>query len=162
MKIGLISDTHGSVPAIRQAVISAGPVDIWLHAGDYSRDANILRVFTGLEVCAVRGNCDGSIVDAKYDEFVEFGGKKIWLTHGHKYNVSYDLSELVWWGKKFAVDIVVFGHTHVPQVFSQDGLLVINPGSTSMPRRGSNYSCAVLEISDEAAVEFINLNDNNK
>jgi len=59
MNIGVISDTHGDAAAIRRVVAAVGPVDMWLHAGDYSKDANILAALTGLPVTAVAGNCDG-------------------------------------------------------------------------------------------------------
>ncbi|MCX7781368.1 MAG: metallophosphoesterase family protein, partial [Negativicutes bacterium] len=52
MRIGVISDTHGNATAIRKAVIAAGPVDMWLHAGDFSQDANVLADLSGLPVTA--------------------------------------------------------------------------------------------------------------
>lgn len=67
MRIGLISDTHGSLQAMRKAVVAVPPVDMWLHAGDFSQDSSFLSQVTGIPVTAVRGNCDG-VVTAKPDE----------------------------------------------------------------------------------------------
>jgi putative phosphoesterase len=40
----------------------------------------------------------------------------------------------------------LFGHTHVPLLQADGELLVVNPGSMSLPRQGSKPSCAVLEV----------------
>jgi putative phosphoesterase len=154
MKIGVISDTHGNIAAIRRAVIAVGAVERWLHAGDYSQDGAFLAELTGLEVTTVAGNCDGT-TDAKVDEFLEVGGKRIWLTHGHRYRAKDRTNELVWWGRQSGADIVVYGHSHVPDISWHDGLLVFNPGSTYHPRGGYAASCGLLTITDgkaEAAI----------
>ena len=144
MRIGIISDTHGSLRAIRQAVSVVPPVDLWLHAGDFSQDASFLAQITGIPVTTVKGNCDG-MAEAKYDEFLSLAGKKLWLTHGHRYAVREDIKELVWWAHKYHVDIVVFGHTHVSLIVKNDNVLLINPGSAARPRN-NGASCAILEI----------------
>jgi putative phosphoesterase len=145
MRIGVISDSHGSVAAIRRAVAAAGPVAMWLHAGDYSQDAARLVELTGLPVTAVAGNCDG-MTDAKIDEFIEAGERKIWLTHGHRYHAKDRGGELVWWGRQYGVDVVVYGHSHVPDISTHDGVLLFNPGGAVHPRGGHSASCGVLMI----------------
>lgn len=146
MKIGVISDTHGNEASILRALAAAGPVDLWLHAGDFSQDAAFLAQETGLPVTAVTGNCDG-IATAKVDEFITAGGKKIWLTHGHRYRSKERRAELVFWGRQYAVDIVIYGHSHVAEVTWKDDLLIFNPGSTVHPRCGQGASCGLLLIS---------------
>ncbi len=145
MRIGVISDSHGSMTALRKAVAAAGPVDMWLHAGDYSQDASRLAALTGLPVTTVAGNCDG-VTDAKVDEFVDAGGRKIWLTHGHRYHAKERANELVWWGRQYGVDVIVYGHSHIPERSWQDGILILNPGGAVHPRGGFPASCGVLTI----------------
>jgi putative phosphoesterase len=145
MRIGVISDSHGSVTALRKAVAAAGQVDMWLHAGDYSQDAPRLAALTGLPVTAVAGNCDG-LTDAKVDEFIAAGGRKIWLTHGHRYHAKDRGGELIWWGRQYGVDVIVYGHSHIPERSWQDGILLFNPGGAVHPRGGSAASCGVLTI----------------
>ncbi|SDF32297.1 metallophosphoesterase [Sporolituus thermophilus] len=152
MRIGVISDTHGDAAAIRRAIFAGGPVDLWLHAGDYSQDANLLAELSGLKVIAAAGNCDG-LTAAKIDEFVDAGGKKIWLTHGHRYQARVRFNELVWWGEKYEVDIVVFGHTHVPYLARHGRLIIFNPGSAARPRGGSRPSIGILTITADGQVE---------
>ena len=43
MRIGVISDTHGNIPALSKAIKAVGKVDQWLHAGDHSWDADELK-----------------------------------------------------------------------------------------------------------------------
>ncbi len=145
MRIGVISDSHGSMAALRKAAAAAGPVEMWLHAGDYSQDAPRLAALTGLAVTAVAGNCDG-VTDAKIDEFVEVGGRKIWLTHGHRYHAKERAGELLWWGRQYGVDAVVYGHSHIPDRTWQDGILLFNPGGAVHPRGGFPASCGVLIV----------------
>lgn len=145
MKIGVISDSHGSTAAIRRAVAAAGPVAMWLHAGDYSQDARFLAQLTGLPVTAAAGNCDGA-TDARIDEYITVAGKQIWLTHGHRYQAKERPGELAFWGRQFGVDVVVYGHSHVPDITLVDGLLIFNPGGAVHPRGGHPASCGLLMI----------------
>ena len=78
----------------------------------------------------VRGNCDG------YDEtplhrIVDFDGVRVMLTHGHEERVKYGLLNILGIAKKEHVNIVLFGHTHRPEVTEIDGILFVNPGSAA-------------------------------
>ena len=42
-------------------------------------------------------------------------------------------------------DVLILGHTHVKELFIDDGLIVLNPGSTSIPKDGS-HSVAIIDI----------------
>ena len=147
MKIGVISDTHGSQADIRQAVLAVGAVDLWLHAGDYSQDAFYIAELTGKKVVAVSGNCDGNS-GAKIDEFIDADEKKVWLTHGHRYRAKERGGELAWWAEQYGADIVVYGHSHIPDITWDGNILLFNPGSTTYPRGGFPASCGKLEIVD--------------
>ena len=156
MRIGIMGDTHGDILSIQQAVSAAGPVEFWLHTGDFYRDSLILAAISSVSVIAVAGNCDGR-TEAKPDEFVEVAGFRLLLTHGHRYGVKNDLSELREWALRYEADVVVFGHTHQPFIGSESGLLFFNPGSPAMPRRGRSRTCGVLELISERSgqIEFI-------
>lgn len=150
MKIGVMSDTHGDQAAVRQGIKAAGPMDMWLHAGDYSQDASYLAKLVNVPVFAARGNCDGQAT-AKIDEFIEVAGKKIWITHGHRYGVKQGVSQLVEWGRHYEVDIVIYGHTHIPDSRWEENLLVFNPGSAAEPRSGYG-TCGILNIDHEGKI----------
>ena len=150
MRIGVISDTHGDRASIKQAVKVVPNADIWLHAGDYSQDAAYLASLVAVPVFAAKGNCDGQ-TSAKIDEFVEAAGKKIWLTHGHRYSVKQGAGDLIEWGRQYEVDIIIYGHTHIPDQLWYEGLLIFNPGSAAEPRVGSG-TCGVIEITNDGKI----------
>jgi len=147
MRIGVISDTHGDQATIRQVVKLLSNIDMWLHAGDCCQDAECLRSLVAVPVFAVRGNCDGTTT-TKIDEFVEAHGHRIWLTHGHYYGVKKNTQDLVRWGKHHEVDIVIYGHTHVPDNHWCGGILIFNPGSAY----GSHATYGILDINDKGQV----------
>ena len=147
-----MGDTHGDFLSVRQAVAQAvlqfGRIDLWLHTGDFCQDAQFLSVFSEISVIMVAGNCDGRVA-AKPDEFVEWAGFNLWLTHGHRHGVKQDLRELEAWALRYEVDAVIFGHTHQPLAETQSGILFFNPGSASMPRRGKSRTFGVLEFCEQ-------------
>lgn len=150
MIIGIISDTHGSIEAVERAVRTIQDADCWLHAGDYSQDADSLRRIAGVPIYTARGNCDSYETDAKIDEYIALGSRQCWLTHGHHYDVKHSIRELVYWANQYEADIVVFGHTHIPMIEQQAGKYLINPGSA---RYGQ--TCAKLVLTSERIVAEI-------
>lgn len=159
MRIGLVSDTHSNIQVLRKIAQIAPPVEMWLHAGDHWQEANVLAQLTGLKVIAVQGNTDPRTDEIKLDEYLEFEGFKIWLTHGHRYIEGDARSSLGFWAKQLEQDICVYGHTHIPMCEYYGENLLINPGSPSRPRGGSEPSFAVLTINkgEKPAVEFYKL-----
>lgn len=145
MRIGIMGDTHGDIHSIRQAVAAVGPVEIWLHTGDFCRDALSLASFAGVPVTSVSGNCDGRTA-VKLDEFIEAAGYRIWLTHGHRHGVKQSLDELRNLARQYEADIVVYGHTHQADLVEEPGMMLVNPGSAAIPKRGKNRTCGVLEL----------------
>lgn len=144
MRIGVISDTHGRAAAVELAVKKLGQVDLWLHAGDVSQDAQFFAKYTKDPVIAVAGNCDGW-TSANLDEYITLEGKKIWLTHGHCYDVKYDKREIVRLAQRAKVDVVIYGHSHIPDITWENNLLVFNPGSAAFPR-GPVPTCGLLVL----------------
>lgn len=144
MKIGIISDTHGNRKAIDKALKALSDADMWLHAGDYTRDGEYLVKKSPVPVKMVAGNNDVYFGN-EYPEEVLFNvfGQKVWMTHGHRQRVKWNLNTLAIDGKNHGATIIVFGHTHEAIVEYIDGVMLINPGS-AMPWGESSY--AVLEI----------------
>ncbi|MDR2006161.1 MAG: YfcE family phosphodiesterase, partial [Acidaminococcales bacterium] len=144
MLIGVTGDTHGDTAALRRLAARAD-VSEWLHTGDFYRDALFLRELSGLPVEAVAGNNDFALDHFAYNKIILRGGSKIWLTHGHKYR------DLLAENQRMNADIIVYGHTHVPDIFRREGVLFINPGSPAFPRRGSAKGYAVLTAEEGRA-----------
>ena len=155
MKIGLISDTHGDFNSILRALELLRDTDCILHAGDLYQDSRWLSTQTHQQIEAVIGN--GDPVTAGPDhQILKLDNLNILLSHGHIQRVHRNLTNLYYFGLENKADIVVFGHTHVPLVL-QEGLVIINPGSTSRPRSEHGSTCGILATGEEASVTLLSL-----
>lgn len=122
-------------------------MDLIIHLGDNVEDVKEIEKFYHGNIINVRGNCDFSVdVPPERIEIIE--GKKFLITHGHRYDVKYDLSRLRYRALEEEADIVLFGHTHVSEIAYEDGIYFVNPGSPSLPRNGLK-SAAIISINDK-------------
>ena len=55
------------------------------------------------------------------------------------------------------VDIVVYGHTHIPVYKKIDNIIFINPGSTTYPRGSSKCSFGILTLDKDISYEEIKI-----
>lgn len=147
MRIGIVSDSHGDVRVFNDMldVPGAAEAELWLHAGDFAPDADHLELLSGRRVVRVLGNCD-LFVDGVYDEtVVEVAGHRIFLTHGHLFNVRFDTTMLAVAARKAGADIAVYGHTHIALVEHGD-VTVLNPGSIARPRDEQRGSFMLVDL----------------
>lgn len=153
-RILVLSDTHGDVSAMREAMpmIRALAPHYIYHLGDVVEDGIWLRTAVGnAPLYAVRGNCDFSTTEPLFrTETVE--NVSMFLTHGHHYDVKSGFEKLCHGAEAAHCSCVLFGHTHMPMVEHEDGLLLVNPGSLSRPRQGRKGTMALLMV-DGAKVE---------
>ncbi len=147
MRIGIMSDSNGSWAAIDEAVAAAGKVELWLHAGDCCPDAEYLQEMAEVPVWCVSGNCDWPGRHAKEERVVEAGGHRIFLTHGHIYDVRYGLALLQQAAAEAGADIAVYGHTHVADIVPGD-VYVLNPGSVARPRDEKRASFMLADLEE--------------
>ena len=149
MRIGIVSDSHGDVRVFNDMLAVPGAVEaeLWLHAGDFAPDADDLELLSGRRVVRVLGNCD-LFVDGVYDEtVVEVAGHRIFLTHGHLFNVRFDTAMLAEAAREAGADIAVYGHTHVA-LAEQGDVTVLNPGSIARPRDDRRGSFMLVELNE--------------
>lgn len=158
MIIGVISDTHRVKSAIERAVyvMKKAEVEIIFHLGDNVEDAKDIERLMNKEVISVKGNCD-TTNSVPSEIVIEAGGKKFLLTHGHNHNVYRDLNILKYKGIELGVDMVLFGHTHVPAIEFQDELYFMNPGSAASSRLRGNTIGLITIINERIIPEIINL-----
>ncbi|NLJ41964.1 MAG: metallophosphoesterase family protein [Clostridiales bacterium] len=126
MVIGVISDTHGKLT--KQALEALKGSEIIIHAGDVG-GAEILKALEEVApVYAVRGNTDISEWGRTLPmtQMLEAGGKTIYVLH--------DIATMDLNPQAANIDIVIYGHSHIPKEERQDGILYFNPGSAG-PRR---------------------------
>ena len=119
--------------------------DLILHAGDFVA-ASVLEELRGMApVEAVYGNMDAPELQAALPErqVVSVESVRVGLVHIAGPSAGRE-ERLVSWFPGCAV--VVYGHTHVPQLEQHRGVWVVNPGSPTERRRAPAHSMALLEV----------------
>jgi len=152
MKLVFISDVHGRLPSLEQALAANDreQPDLLVLPGDLLYHGPRNGLFDGYDpaacvpllnawadrIVAVRGNCD-SEVDQMLLTFPMMGdsahlvidGQRFFVTHGHRL-FGAELPPLP------AGTLVVSGHTHLPGIGTEKGITFFNPGSISLPKGG--------------------------
>ena len=156
-KILVFSDTHGYLENALSAIESHPDLDVVLHLGDCQKDFEKIKLACldgslkvnkrSIRFHGVLGNIDHGEVGAQ-ELLLDIMGTKIFMTHGHKYRVKSSDDIIYYRGREVGADIVLFGHTHVAYKADYDELVVLNPGSISLPRGGTGPSYLVLEVSN--------------
>lgn len=132
MKVGIISDSHDDIPAVRQAVgiMKERGCGFLIHAGDLCSPF-IARIISesGLDHAAVFGNNDGDklVLSRTMDiaaapRRIVVDGQSMVIFHEPFINDCLDPSR---------VDVLVYGHTHIQEVTRREGMLIVNPGALS-------------------------------
>ncbi|OIJ20779.1 YfcE family phosphodiesterase [Anaerobacillus alkalidiazotrophicus] len=168
MKLGFISDTHGGYENVVQALKLLNDSDQICHLGDvlYHGPRNDIpqtynpKKLTELlkgrtDIMYVRGNCDADVDEAVLEQdlsyksrVITFDNYRFYLVHGYEETEE----ERIQKAKEFGCQVVVSGHTHVKVLKEQDGIIVLNPGSTTIPKDGTKsfafYENGQIEIWD--------------
>lgn len=154
MRIIVLSDSHGNVANVRKIIKKhAEDADCFIHLGDGERDCLALMLeYPQLEIHHVCGNCD-FYSNARSLEILRKGGKKIMYTHGHHYHVKQGLNELLYAAQGNDADVVLYGHTHIPESDYIDGRYLLNPGSCSGHEHPPTY--AMLDLTKAGIVPVL-------
>jgi len=144
----VLADTH--IPrrarVLPEEVIRyLGRADLVLHAGDLIEASLLEELAFYAPVRAVRGNVDLPEVDLPQTLELDFGGARIAMIHdsGRKEGRRRRLA------RRFpAARVVIFGHSHIPVLEDEDGLLLLNPGSPTDKRRQPRQTFALLRIEE--------------
>ena len=138
-KIGIISDTHG---LIRQSVVkSFNDVDLIVHAGDVGKPEVLETLQAIARVYPVRGNVDGGkwTDSLPFTEVVQVGQTHLYVLH--------DLNTLDLDPVAAGFNAVISGHSHIPKIGEQNGVLFLNPGSAGPKQLKHPVSIAFLYVS---------------
>ena len=154
MKILIISDSHGKRERLDKVLEKAGNVDMLIHLGDVGADVEYLRKRAGCETHIIKGNNDYN-VDVPKEEILQIGKYKVWLTHGHKYYVNWGLERIAQEAACIGMDIVMFGHIHIPVIEYHGNVTLVNPGSISLPRQENRKGSYIfMEVDQEQEAHF--------
>lgn len=170
MKIGVVSDTHGSA-AVWEDVYQKffSDTDLILHAGDVLYhgprnpilpDYNPAELAQSLNCCPqpvviAKGNCDAEVdalvlnmpLEAPYAQ-VFANGKRIILSHGHLFGNE----EKKALAKQWKTDIFITGHIHETVLEKVEGTVFLNPGSPSMSKRPDHKATVALITEDQISI----------
>ena len=168
--IGVVSDTHvpdrvknlhpALIPGLRKAA-----VQLILHAGDICEDSVLRAMEPIAPVVAVQGNRDflmNGNRDHKNKESIDVRGVKIGLMHGHVGLWRYitEKFEMMLQGYRFSnyarltiktfpsANVIIYGHTHMPENVKTSGKLIMNPGSAGMGGWGFPPSYGLIRIDE--------------
>lgn len=169
MRLFIISDIHGRLDTLKKAleaerdfksddIVILGDV---LYHGPRNdippayRPKEAIQALDSIKdkIIAVRGNCDAEVdqmvlpFDLSKDVrriFDKDNNRLIRIEHGH---------HLL--GKERGKESLVFyGHTHIPAIEEREGLLLLNPGSISIPKNGYKESYATYDGSSLKIIEL--------
>ncbi len=156
MKVLVISDTHGNIDnakMVLERIIPLG-IDTVLHCGDYISDARILqKKYPNITMYGVYGNCDVGF-GGEYSTVVTIEGVSIYMSHGHRYGVKWgDYDEVFIDAMAHETTVAVCGHSHEAYLDKKQGILIMNPGSLTLPRDSQYPSYGILELSKGKVVD---------
>ena len=150
--IGVISDTHGHLPAGVQKAFEK--VDLIIHAGDVGDEKVLKELSQMAPIVAVSGNMDSGkwASNLPTSECIEIGPTVVYVVHiPNRIEVAPGNSEF---------KAIITGHTHRPDVYERNGITFLNPGSASYPKFGHPASVALLKLQRDALnVRLIELKD---
>jgi uncharacterized protein len=150
MKITVLSDTHlpkgkRKLPDILLKDIEES--ELIIHAGDFQSEETYKELADLRELAGVFGNTDDPEIKGilPQSRICLVQGVKIGIVHGDgkgkttekRARAAFDRDE---------VDMIIFGHSHIPYLRYHEGVLLFNPGSPTDKRKMPMFSHGVMEI----------------
>jgi uncharacterized protein len=162
MRVGIMSDSHDRVPAIKDLLkrFASGGVGLVMHAGDYCSPFSLVPFAdANLPLLGVFGRNDGDPEGLKESAARSVGTELYESPHsfeisGIRIMLVYDLGDVRTRSLK-AHRVVIHGSTHEYQVRTLGDTLLINPGEACGWLSGA-CTGAILDL-DTQAVERIDL-----
>lgn len=151
MKVGILADTHikqgRSLPPFVWDAFT--DVEMILHAGDILIESVLDELSLLAPVVAVKGNGDWWLSHLPEKTITTIGQMKIGITHGYigKGNNTPEVAYNTF--KNNTVDLIVFGHSHIPFKRLHNGIMLFNPGSPTDRRGQPYYSLGILTIKED-------------
>jgi putative phosphoesterase len=146
MRVGVISDTHNLLrPRVLERLDGCERI---LHAGDVGGLEILEQLRRIAPVAAVRGNMDTGATAAELPEMLagDLGGLPFRMVHRR------EDADRTWPGR---MRLVVFGHSHRPELEWQGNCLLLNPGACGQRRFHLPLTLAILTVADNRIVPEI-------
>jgi putative phosphoesterase len=148
IKIGVVSDTHIPKRAKflpKELINGLQGVDCIIHAGDWQS----LEVYKELSKIApvngVAGNVDSEEIVKKFGrkKKLTIGRFNIGVIHGDGIRMTTE-KRVIEAFKDDPVDLIIFGHSHIPLYKKSGDVWLFNPGSPTDKRRQEQYSFGII------------------
>lgn len=137
MRVGILSDTHNLLrPEVMERLAGCERI---LHAGDVGELAILERLRQIAPVEAVRGNTDAGATAAALPESLagELGGFAFRMVHRR------EDADPAWLP---GLRLLVYGHTHRPELAWHGSCLLLNPGACGPRRFHLPLTLAILTL----------------
>ncbi|MDI6840207.1 MAG: YfcE family phosphodiesterase [bacterium] len=168
MKVGVISDSHGNVENVENAIdwLKKNKIEKIIHLGDDYEDVDVVAHLHGtprVEIIRIPGVFSDHYKNPDIPNrlIFEFDGWSTLITHtreSHKNDLPTDLKpeEVIKTGE---AKVVLYGHTHIPKIDKESGIIYINPGHLQKEdKKGYAPSFGLLEFKkDLLTVKIIDL-----
>lgn len=153
----VVSDIHGSIDSVEHLldamkfhhihqVLALG--DFLYHGPrnpipEHYAPKEVIAVLNTLSIQAVRGNCDAEVDQMMLNfpimdtvKYLQVGNKQCAMTHGHIISPDHPVEN---------ADMILFGHVHLPIAKKEKDLIILNPGSITLPKENNPRTYAVLD-----------------
>ncbi len=153
LTMGVISDTHihesGSrrIPEEVFDLFRRADVGLILHLGDINTRFVLEELGQIAPVLAVSGNNDDDELYDLLPERIGFraGTHSFAMVHGHGGRTARQVVTDEYAGK---VDVVFFGHSHLPLMEQSGGTLLFNPGSATDRRWHQHFGVGIVRVTE--------------
>ncbi len=162
VKIGLVSDSHNHLVNLSNALSflkNVGAEKI-IHLGDDYTDIDECGEENVVRVPGVFSDVYQK-PEVKNRRVEDFTGWHVLLSHtvsSHSNDLPDDIKpeDLI---QKKKIDVILYGHTHIPDIRKEQGIIFVNPGHLKdEDKKGYPSTCGLVEFkSDAITIEIYNL-----
>ncbi|MCA0174133.1 metallophosphoesterase family protein [Bacillus sp. RAR_GA_16] len=150
MNVIIVSDTHmprmaKQLPEVlRKELLQA---DLIIHLGDWQTKQVYEELKSYAPVTGVYGNVDEAFFIENFNEklVLELETHLIGMTHGHGKGKTTEKRAIAQF-ENDEVEMILFGHSHIPLHKEYEGKILFNPGSPTDKRKQSHYSFGKLIV----------------
>jgi putative phosphoesterase len=152
--IGVLSDTHifggaGSrqLPEDVLDLIRRFEVDLIVHGGDIVIQPVLDRLATVAPTIAVHGNNEPLELWKALPERIvlSIGPHRIGVVHGHGGTTARSTAKTAF---DEPVELVIYGHSHIPMIEEVEGVTYFNPGSPTDRRWSRHFGIGIITIDE--------------
>jgi len=181
VKLGIVSDIHGNLPGLQQALALIGDVDALLCLGDciydYQFSNEVVALLRERDALIIQGNHEevffsaagvrareragldaglmAFLADQPHRRMLHCEGRRVLMVHSTPWEPRgayvYPHSASLARFAEAEADIVLYGHTHAQVVQRVGSVLVVNPGSAGDARDHRNGRQLSCAVLDTAS-----------